>query len=96
MEAGLADPTTDVTVVFEGPYSDLQTQSTALAALSGNRSEYAYVVHSVPSGTSLATLTTSLSDSSQHAGYLFYTDLSSNYYESFGPDWSSFIQLLKS
>jgi spherulation-specific family 4 protein len=96
MENGLADPITDVTVVFEGPYSDLQTKSTSLAALSGKRSEYAYVVHSVPSGTSLSTLTSSVSDSSQHAGYLFYTDLSSNYYESFGSDWNSFIQLLVS
>lgn len=78
----------DITVVFEQSFEELQVQQSSLSELSGDRSQYAYVVHSVPRSRNLGKL---LADWSQQAEYLFITTLDENYYNSFGPGWRQFI-----
>lgn len=85
--------TTDITVVFEQSYDTYKSQQSALSDLSGQRSSYSYMVHSVPSGTNLGNL---VDDMSQHAQYLFVTNRDSNIgpYEGFGSDWRSFTDMV--
>lgn len=85
------DSSTDVTVVFEGSFPDLQSRQAQLASLSEGRSQYSYVVHSVPASTDLGKFVDSLS---QHAEFLFLTNLTQNYYESFGSQWDDFIDVM--
>lgn len=68
-----------------------KSQQSALSALSGDRSRYSYMVHSVPSGTNLGNL---VDDMSQHAGYLFVTSRDSRYYEGFGSNWRRFTDMV--
>lgn len=83
--------TTDITVVFEQSYSMYKSQQSALSDLSGDRSKYCYMVHSVPSGSNTGNL---LDDMSQHAEYLFVTSRDKQYYEGFGSDWKKFVDLM--
>jgi hypothetical protein len=78
-------------VVFEGPYSDLQSQQAQLASLSEGRSQYSYMLHSVPASTDLGKFVDSLS---QRAEFLFLTGLTQNYYENFGPQWEEFVDVM--
>ena len=86
--------TTDITVVFEETYSVYQTKVTALTDLSAkNRTEYAYMVNSVPAMT-LDGLKSYVDDLSEHAAYLFVTNNDQDYYESFGSIWSNFTDVV--
>jgi Spherulation-specific family 4 len=86
--------TTDITVVFEESYPVYQTKVTALTDLSTkNRTEYAYMVNSVPTMT-LSGLKSYVDDLSQHAAYLFVTNNDQDFYESFGSIWSNFTDVV--
>jgi len=90
-DAGLALNTTDITVVFEQSYSIYKSQQSALADLTGDRSSYSYMVHSLPSSTNLGKL---IDDMSQRAQYLFVTNKDQNFYEGFGSDWRKFTDMV--
>jgi hypothetical protein len=85
------DSSTDVTVVFEGSYADFQLQQAPLALLSDDRLHNGYILHSVPANISLANL---VNPASKSAEFLFLTSLTQNYYESFGPEWTNFIDVV--
>ena len=79
---------TDITVSFEQSYTEFTTQQSALSSLPLDRTRYSNMIHSVPTSASVKT---TVNDMSQNAAYLFLTDLTTNYYKSFGSDWSSFV-----
>lgn len=90
-DARYADQNTDVTVVFEQSYTLYQTKQADLESLTADRIHYSYVVHSLPTSMNEADLRKFSDTLSHHAGYLFLTDLDTDYYESFGPNWSKFV-----
>lgn len=81
--------TTDITVVFEQSYEEYGSLEDSLTSLSGDRSEYSYMVHSVPSKTNLQKFVDSLS---HHAEFLFVTTADANYYEAFSASWKAFTE----
>ncbi|GAB7365320.1 hypothetical protein MBLNU230_g6401t1 [Neophaeotheca triangularis] len=85
------DARADITVVFEQSFQELQVQEDSLDddLDEDDRSDYAYVVHSVPSGKDLGKL---LANWSHQAEYLFVTTLDEDYYNSFGSSWRRFIE----
>ncbi|KAH0537521.1 hypothetical protein FGG08_005696 [Glutinoglossum americanum] len=99
-DARLADPGPDVTVVFEETYQTYQlapsskTLQDKLASLPYGRSRYCYLMHSVPKSMGGADLRRLVDGLSKYAGYLFLTDLSDNYYASFGSKWLDFIDAM--
>jgi hypothetical protein len=88
------DSTTDITVIFEESYPIYQTRVTALTDLSNrNRTEYAYMVNSVPT-QSLSSLRSYVDTLSEHAAYLFVTNNNQDFYESFGSMWGDFTAVI--
>ena len=83
------DTNTDITVVFEEKYSEYANKQAALAALPQHRSAYCYMINSVPS-MSTDDLKKYVSQLSQKAEYVFVTDNSQDFYESFGKEWAKF------
>lgn len=88
-DSGLDLDTTDITVVFEQSYDEYRSLEDKLHSLSGDRSEYSFMVHSVPSKTNLQKFVDSLS---RHAEYLYVSTSDTNYYEKFGSSWKPFAQ----
>lgn len=93
-DAGFTDANTDITVVFEGSYQAYQEQEAALTSLPPGRLQYSYVIHSMPTSMSEADLRNFAYTLSAQTGLFFLTDLSQDYYESFGPDWRGFIEVM--
>jgi len=93
-DSRLSDPSIDITVVFEGPYQDYQPLQAKLASLPDRRSRYSYLIHSIPASISGGDMRKLVDRLSQHAEFLFLTDLSQNFYESFGPHWRDFIDAI--
>lgn len=91
-DEGLNVPNTDVTVVFEDTFESYQQRRGTLEGLAGDRSSKSFIIHSVPSGTKLRKLVNQLA---KHAEYLFLTDLTSDYYQSFGDDWQGFVDSMR-
>jgi Spherulation-specific family 4 len=86
--------TTDITVIFEESYPVYQTKVAALTNLSKkNRTEYAYMVNSVPT-QSLSSLRSYIDTLSEHAAYLFVTNSDQDFYESFSSMWSNFTAVV--
>ncbi|QDS69384.1 hypothetical protein FKW77_004551 [Venturia effusa] len=83
------DSNTDITVVFESTFEDYDRQQDALVALPDGREHYAYMVHS--SSLAKSSLQNFVKETSQHADWLFITNLSKDYYERFGSDWEQFV-----
>lgn len=81
--------TTDITVVFEQSYQEYQSLESDLNSLSGDRSQYSFMVHSVPSKTNLQKFIDKIS---HHAEYLFVSTSNKDYYNSFGPEWQQFVK----
>jgi hypothetical protein len=61
--------------------------------LSGDRSEYSFMVHSVPSKTNIQKFVDSMS---RHAEYLYLSTSNENYYQKFGSSWRTFAQAVPS
>ncbi|TKX25007.1 hypothetical protein C1H76_2784 [Elsinoe australis] len=87
-DAGLNSDTTDITIAFESSLDDYQTKQSALASLPLPRSRYSSLVHSAASSYDMKDLVDRMS---RHSAYLFVTDLSTDYYQAFGSDWSDFV-----
>lgn len=83
------DTNTDITVVFEDSYPAYQVALASLTALPKHRSEYSFMINDVPI-MDLVSLQKFVGQLSDLAEYLFLTDLSVNYYESFGSIWTNF------
>lgn len=83
--------TTDITVVFEQSYKEYQSLESNLTTLSGDRSQYSYMVHSLPSRVNLQKFVDSLS---RHAEYLYVSTSNKNYYETFGSKWKDFTRAM--
>jgi hypothetical protein len=93
-DARFTDPNTDITVVFEGSEQTYQSQQAALTALPYHRSRYSYLVYSIAPSSSKNELRSTVDRLSQRAEFLFLTDLSENYYESFGTLWRDYIDVI--
>ncbi|ERF71976.1 hypothetical protein EPUS_07446 [Endocarpon pusillum Z07020] len=96
-DARLTDADVDITVVFEASYQEYQEDSSSkalrarLASLPIDRSRVSCIMFSVRTGMSQGDRRSLADELSQHAEFLYLTDLSQNYYESFGPHWQDFI-----
>jgi hypothetical protein len=81
-------------VTFEQSYDLYQSTSTqsmldrSISSGDYNRSSSSLIVHSVPIDQ-IETLTLDLA---KRAEYLFVTDLTEDYYNSFGPGWERFVK----
>jgi hypothetical protein len=87
------DTNTDVVVFFENDYMHYASCVASLQARSKDRSKYSIMVNSVPSMTS-DNLRSYVSGLSKLAQYLFITDNTQDYYESFGSDWAEFASVV--
>ncbi|KAF2667968.1 hypothetical protein BT63DRAFT_375237 [Microthyrium microscopicum] len=91
IDTRLAQANTDITIVFEGNYTDFLHLEPSLAALPVDRTRNSYVIHTAPQ-LSVKDLAAFLGKASQHASHLFATSLDGSHpYESFGPDWLDLI-----
>jgi hypothetical protein len=93
---GLENNQTDVTVVFEGPFSDYTAQTSNLTTLSLDRTRRSYIINSVPGDTTSKQLADDVDTASQTAQYLFFTYLAADYYSSFDSHWTDFIASITS
>ena len=82
-------PNTDIIVAFESDFGSFKEDKSEISSLPLDRSKYSFMVNSAPSGG--GHLRNMVDSMSQHAEYLFATDLTDNYYQSFSPDWDKFI-----
>jgi hypothetical protein len=91
-DAGLTSKRPDVTVVFESSYAKLQslTAGERRALESHGRQEACYMVHSVPR-EQLREVTR---EARQQAQFVFVTDATEKFYESFGDGWKEFIEAM--
>lgn len=88
----LNDASTDITVSFESDLQDYNDIPAKLASLPLERSRYSFMVNSAPSSHgSLRKLVESMS---MHSEHLFATDLSEDYYETFGSNWNDFVSVV--
>ncbi|KAF2010103.1 hypothetical protein BU24DRAFT_444743 [Aaosphaeria arxii CBS 175.79] len=89
VDATLAQPGPDLTTVVEDSFANYRTDDYQrwLATSPYNRTRSSYMVHSVPK-CEVSALTHELRD---RAEYLFVTDLTQAFYESFGPSWAEFV-----
>ncbi|PVH75792.1 hypothetical protein DL98DRAFT_574803 [Cadophora sp. DSE1049] len=85
------DTNTDITVVFEQSYPVYIGLVDSLSALPGDRSQYSYMINSVPS-TVETNMKRFLSEISESAEFLFVTDNTEDFYESFGAGWDGFVK----
>ena len=90
-DARLTDTNTDITVVFEESFDLYKQQSKAVAKLSDDRSKKAIIIHSVPSSTRLRKFVDQLAPQAEN---LYLTDLTENYYQSFGNEWQKFVDAM--
>ncbi|KAF2473726.1 uncharacterized protein BDR25DRAFT_256563 [Lindgomyces ingoldianus] len=93
VDARLANPGPDVTAVVEVAHSTYQTPEYQqwLSTSSYDRSRTCYIIHSVQA-EDVKRLAYGLRE---RAAYLFVTDLSENYYQSFGSSWKHFVEAIK-
>ena len=87
------DTNTDITVVFEDSYLMYTTALDRLATLPKHRSQYSYMINSVPL-MAANDLRQFVNDISERAEFLFITDNSRDFYESFGSAWSNFTDVV--
>lgn len=92
VNAELASPGPDITVVVETSYEHFVTEDYQewLATSPYDRPRSCYMVHSVPE-EEVESLTAALRE---RAEYLFVTCANVNFYESFGPSWERFVAVL--
>jgi hypothetical protein len=93
-DARYADANTDVTVIFEETYAIFQQRLASIQSQPKTRDNYAFFINSVPtqSKDSLSKLVNSMG---QIAKYLYLTEESVDFYESFGSMWPIFTDVLK-
>lgn len=90
-------PSADSTVVFEETYNTFQTRNGAnlfTAIPDSNRSQLCAVIHSVPDSVEGSKLRSLVKEARKVADELFITHLSTDYYASFGTQWSEFVDLM--
>jgi hypothetical protein len=87
------DTNTDITVVFEDSYPAYQTKQASLTALPSNRSAYSLMINSVPV-MDMDNLRQFVNQLSQVAEFLFITNNTKDFYESFGGQWADFTSVI--
>lgn len=87
------DANTDITVVFEQSYPTYTSLTGSLARLPDDRSKYSYMVNSIPF-VSKNDLKKFVNRISKRAEFLFVTDNTKNFYESFGAGWADFVEVV--
>ncbi|KAH7400446.1 spherulin 4-like cell surface protein [Cadophora sp. MPI-SDFR-AT-0126] len=85
------DTNTDITVVFEQSYSVYTDLVKSLVALPGDRSQYSYMINSIPSSVK-GNMKKFLREISEFAEFLYVTDNTEAFYESFGAGWDDFVE----
>ncbi|KAH6698119.1 Spherulation-specific family 4 [Leptodontidium sp. 2 PMI_412] len=90
-DARYNDSNTNITVVFEQSLPVYTSLVDSLSSLPGDRSQYSYMINSVPS-TSRGDMKKFVQQISKHAEYLFVTDNTEDFYESFGTGWANFAE----
>lgn len=86
----------DVTVVFEGEYDAYETHNIGQAIASLERriptgTEVACIMHSVPKAIAKWEMEETVQELRKVADSVFITELSADYYSSFGPSWKAFV-----
>jgi hypothetical protein len=79
--------------VFEDSYPAYQTKLASLEALGSNRSEYSFMVNSVPA-LDTVDLQSFVDQLSERAQYIFITNNDQAFYETFGSDWANFTDVV--
>jgi hypothetical protein len=95
-DAALMETKPDITVIFEGAYSDMpeeQTMSTQLAAVHGGRENYAMLVHSVPGDLGRGGLRKIVERVRRDVEWLYVTDLTDNVYTAYGSLWEEWLDV---
>jgi hypothetical protein len=80
------DTNTDITVIFEETYAIFQQRLPTIKQQPKNRSRYAFFINSLPSQPDYKKF---VDDLSQLAEWLYVTEETVNFYESFGKIWSN-------
>ncbi|KAF2866430.1 Spherulation-specific family 4-domain-containing protein [Massariosphaeria phaeospora] len=86
----------DVTVVFEGAFEDVPTRDKIRAQLndrSGGRSDYAYLVHSMPQENGKIGLRRLINGVRRDIQWLYVTDRKENVYGDYSAHWEDFLSL---
>jgi Spherulation-specific family 4 len=91
----------DLTVVFEGSYETYETHSLgpAIASLERsitNRAGVACIMHSVPKAIAKWEMDDTVKELRKVADSIFITELSVDYYSSFGATWQQFLEEMDS
>lgn len=84
-------------MVFEGTYSTFQERVGAKlfnAIPNSNRTQLCAVIHSVPDTEEGPKLRTLVKEARNVADEIFITHLSTDYYASFGAQWTDFVDLM--
>jgi hypothetical protein len=86
----------DVTVVFEGKHETYQAENlgSAIMALQGitDRTALACILHSALVGDEKLRMKKIVRELQKLAGSVFVTELSADYYSSFGTCWQAFVK----
>jgi hypothetical protein len=87
------DPNTDVTVIFEEAYPMFESRLATIQSQPKARSKYAFFINAVPtrSKNDLKTFIKGLADMAE---YLYVTEESMDFYESFGKMWPDFTAVM--
>jgi hypothetical protein len=86
----------DVTVVFEGTYKTYQAENLGRAILAlqddiTDRTALACIMHSAPVGVEKWRMKEVVEELRKLAGCVFVTELSADFYSSFGICWEAFV-----
>jgi hypothetical protein len=95
-DAELMETDPDITVIFEGAYIDMpenQNMSTQLAAVHGQRKNYAMLVNSVPGDLGRGGLRKIIEDVRREVEWLHFTDLTDNVYTAYGSSWEEWLDV---
>jgi hypothetical protein len=87
------DTNLDITVVFEGNYTLWGYRDVNVTDLPHHRSNYSVMINSIPTMDN-TTFTSFVDSISRSAEYIFLTNSTQNFYESFSRDWQQFTGLM--
>lgn len=96
-DMGLMDTKPEITVVFEGAYSDMpeeKTLSTQLAAAKGGRESYAMLVNLTPGDLRRGGLRRIVGRVRRDVEWLYVTDLMDNVNTMYGSFWEEWLDLI--
>ena len=87
----------DITIIFDGEFKNMPDENilgTRLRELSGNRQDYAEVIHSMPRTISRGDMRKAINRARKNVGWLYITDrVGENKFECYSDRWEEFLDL---